>query len=88
MLNFYRRFLPNVAETIAPLYDIVKVYNHCRKNEPQIKWKPGEVITFQQSKEALAHATLLNYRISGAKISLATDASEKAVGPVLQQEND
>ena len=39
MLNFYRRFLPNVTETIAPLYDIVKVYNHRRKNK-QIKWKP------------------------------------------------
>ena len=87
MLNFYYRFLPNIAETIAPLYDIVKVYNHRRKNE-QIKCKPGEILPFQQSKEALAHATLLNYPISGAKISLATDASDKAVGAVLQQEND
>ena len=43
MLNFYNRFLPNIASTIKPLYESLK-------GEKQIKWTTeGQVHLEQQN---------------------------------------
>ena len=72
MINFYRRFLPNIAQTLKPLTSALK----------------GSPKLFRWSKpmsEALVSATVLINPNPSARISLAVDASDTHVGAVLQQ---
>ena len=43
------------------------------------------VTTFQNTKKALADATLLAHPASNTPIALTADASDRAVGAVLEQ---
>ncbi|UYV66026.1 hypothetical protein LAZ67_3006223 [Cordylochernes scorpioides] len=69
MLNFYRTFLNNAAETQAILHE------YLREAEVQ----------FEQGKQALANTALLAYPDTELPISLCTHASVWAIGSVLQQ---
>ena len=50
-----------------------------------IIWSKESETSFRESKRALANATMLAHPIPGAPISLAVDASNYAIGAVLQQ---
>ena len=50
-----------------------------------IIWSEEAKTSFSESKRALANATMLAHPIPGAPISLAVDASDFAIGAVLQQ---
>jgi len=80
MCNFYRRFMPGVARTMAPLTAALA------GNPRKISWSPIMVSAFQQAKAALTAAIPLSHAAPGAVISLATDASDTHVGGVLQQQ--
>ena len=41
---------------------------------------------FQAAKDALSKATLLHHPVSGARTALTTDASDTAIGAVLEQQ--
>ena len=84
ILNFYRRFLKGAAEIVAPLYDLCGESNKRSKSTP-LTWTKQTTSAFQRSKKCLADAALLTYPVSGAPVSIATDASDSAVGAVLQQ---
>ena len=74
MVNFYHRFLPNIATTMAPLYEALK-------NKPKsLVWSPILDKAFRATKLALANATTLSYPIKNANLRLTTDASEIAMG--------
>nr|VZI41582.1 unnamed protein product [Spirometra erinaceieuropaei] len=79
MVNFYRRFLPNCADTILPLTNLPS--GPKRTFEPT----PAALTSFEQVKDLLADATLLTHFHADAPISLMVDASNVAVGAVLQQ---
>ena len=81
MLNFYHRFLPHAAETLAPLYAIL---DHKRKDHP-LQWSSEATEAFAKSKDLLSSATLLVHPDDSLPWSLACDASDKAMGAVLQQ---
>lgn len=82
MLNFFRRFLPNAAQTQAPLNELLKGNV---KGKTPINWTPEATSAFEASKESLAQATLLAHPQSSAPLAIFSDASDRAVGASLQQ---
>ncbi|UYV72974.1 hypothetical protein LAZ67_10001349 [Cordylochernes scorpioides] len=81
MLNFYRRCLPNVASTQAPLHAMVEG----RKNA-SCQWTPTALQAFDQCKFQLANAALLHHPFPEAPLCLTVDASDFAVGAALHQQ--
>ena len=82
LVNFYHRFIPNCAHTLSPLNSLLgKAY----KSDKELKWNNSAVSSFNTIKESLAQATLLSHPKPDASLSIATDASDLAVGAVLQQ---
>lgn len=81
MVNFYHRFLPHAAGTMQPLFRAL-----AGKPKPsEFSWSEDMEHAFQEIKAALAEATLLVHPQPGAPLSLHSDASDVAVGAVLQQ---
>lgn len=56
-----------------------------KKGNATIEWSEQIENSFRESKHALADATMLAHPIPGAPVSLAVDASDYAIGTVLQQ---
>ena len=79
MVNYYRRFIPRAAHHLRHLFDAL----HGKPKD--LVWDEGCQISFEATKEALAQATLLHHPRSGAHLALTTDASQFAVGGVLEQ---
>ncbi|CAB3383772.1 Hypothetical predicted protein [Cloeon dipterum] len=65
MLNYYRRFVPKYAATLAPLNALLAA--------------------FEASKVELANAACLAHPKNDAPLALVTDASDIALGAVVQQ---
>ena len=73
MLNFYRRFLPNIAAMLRPLTDALA-------GKPRaLTWMSQMMSAFQEAKLRLAHATLLAHPRRQAPLCLRPDASERAI---------
>ena len=81
LVNFYRRFLPGCAKLLLPLNLLL---GEVKSNAP-INWSHTVESAFQQSKTSLAQATMLQHPHYDAPTCIATDASDHAVGAVLQQ---
>ena len=81
MLNFYRHFVPHAAAILTPLYALVNV----KDSEFDAAWIALHEDHFQRSKMVLASATGLAHPSVTAEMSINTDASDTAVGAVLQQ---
>ena len=79
LLNFYHRFIPRCAHIIQPLYALLS--GHTK----ELHWTTEASDAFQKAKDALTQATLLNHPVLDAPTCIMTDASEIAVGAVLQQ---
>ena len=82
MINFYRRFIPGEAKILQPLNDLLKGTTKCNAS---IEWSEQAKNSFRESKRALANATMLAHPIPGAPVSLTVDASDYAIGAILQQ---
>ena len=80
MINFYHRFIPNCAQLLLPLHELCG-----GKPTSFLNWTDTEKQAFQAAKKALADATLLSYPSNSAPLAITTDASDTAVGAVLQQ---
>ncbi|BHF84689.1 hypothetical protein SprV_0902784000 [Sparganum proliferum] len=79
LVNFYRRFLPNCADLMLPLTNMLSG----PKGPLELT---GEAVTaFERIKNSLADTTLLTHPAPEAQLSLMVDASTVAVGAVLQQ---
>lgn len=87
LINFYRRFLPNIATTLLPLYSILKATGkaNCKASKSPVHWNDEALDAFEASKRALANATMLVHPDPEAELALTTDASGVAVGAVLEQ---
>ena len=81
MINFYHRFISHAASLLLPL--------HCalQKSTPRqvLSWTTEMDNAFTSIKAALSEATMLSHPEPEAHISLTSDASEQAVGAVLEQ---
>nr|CAH8876148.1 unnamed protein product [Trichobilharzia regenti] len=79
LVSYYRRFIPNCASLIQPLTDLL------RGNNKSIELDASARNAFTQIKKAIANATLLMYQDPTAPLSISVDASNTAIGAVLQQ---
>lgn len=85
MINFYRRFIPTAAQIQAPLNALLT--GSVKPSHPvEIQGKSQEA--FEACKKSLCTAALLAHPDSQAKLGLVTDASDTAIGAVLQQLKD
>ena len=79
MVNYYRKFIPRAAHHLHHLFDALK------GKPKELVWDEGCSLSFEATKEALAKATLLHHPRTDAHMALTTDASQYAVGGVLEQ---
>lgn len=86
MLNYYRRFLPKAAEIQAPLLSCMK--GNIKKDKTPINWTPESLKAFVTCKEQLANAALLAHPSDKAPLCLMVDASDIAIGGVVNQYKD
>ncbi|XP_078264112.1 uncharacterized protein LOC144598103 [Rhinoraja longicauda] len=82
MVAFYHRFLPSAAHIMRPLYELLA------GKRKTVVWTDEAVTAFDGAKEALARAVLLVHPREDAPTALTVDASELAVGGVLEQLTD
>ena len=81
MINFYHRFIPNCASIVQPLNSLLSHKNAGKS----LIWDDTTNTAFQTIKDTLANATLLVHPELNAPTCIMTDASDVAVGAVLQQ---
>ena len=81
MLNFYHRFLPHAAATLVPLHAALAGW----KRFTALQWTPEMESAFLEAKKTLADATLLVHPSENAPTALTVDASQQAIGGVLEQ---
>ena len=79
MVNYYHRFVPNLATTMGPLYDVLK------GKPKKLIWTKELQEAFESTKKRLAKATILTYPQGKHELILTTDASDIAIGGVLEQ---
>ena len=82
LVNFYRRFIPHCASHVQPLTDLLSPK---RTSTESLQLSEDALAAFQAVKTALANATLLTHPDPSAPYCLMVDASNVAVGGVLQQ---
>jgi cleavage and polyadenylation specificity factor subunit 1 len=82
MINFYRRFIPGVARVQAQLNNLLQGN---AKGRTPVTWNPVADAAFDDCKDALARPTLLAQPKLDGPLAIFTDASDFAIGVVLQQ---
>ncbi|KAJ2937652.1 hypothetical protein O0L34_g19327 [Tuta absoluta] len=85
MVNFYRRFIQGAASHQAPLNALL---TGSVKGSHPVKFTALEQDAFEACKNGLSQAAMLAHPECDAKLALVTDASDKAIGGVLQQLKD
>ena len=78
MMNFYHRCVPHLAELMKPIYAAMS------NASKTLLWTTELQNAFCNSKTALANATLLHHPRDQAPTALTTDASDTAIGAVLE----
>lgn len=83
MINFYRRFIPDASKSQAILHGIHQ--GNIKNDKRIIEWTDSRKQAFEECKKQLADAALLAYPKENVPTSLCVDASDAAMGGVLQQ---
>ena len=83
MINFYHHFWPNIAATLGPLYGALK----SSKPRQKLVWSQEMKQSFLNGKTALAEAEMLVHPCTECPLALTSDASDMAVGSVLEYFN-
>ena len=79
MVGYYRKFIPNAAVHLFHLFEALK-------GKPKtLTWTAETQKSFDATKDALASASMLFHPRQGAQLALTTDASNLAIGGVLEQ---
>jgi transposase InsO family protein len=84
MVNFYHRFVPSAARLMQPLFGALSG----KPLRRELEWTPAMTRAFSDTKTALAAATLLSHPHANAPTALTVDASDTALGGVLEQQQD
>lgn len=79
MINYYHRFIPQIAQTLAPLHV------QASGKGQTIVWSDDCQQAFDKAKSALKEATLLHHPLPNAPTSLTVDASNVAMGAQIEQ---
>ena len=83
IINYYHRFMPNIARKLSILHKAVG-----DKKGKTIEWSAECDTAFKEAKAALAAATLLSHPAKDAETTLTVDASDTAMGGQLEQRID
>ena len=90
LLGYYRKFLPNLSQEIAPLTELLKAEyksdssgKGSSKPDPKFKWGKKEEQAFQRSKRLLQSDSVLTHYDPAKPILLQTDASPYGLGAVI-----
>lgn len=81
LVGFYRRFVPGFASIAAPLTDLLK-------KDTAFQWRASEQTAFEELKSRMKQAPILIQPDFSRPFVIYCDASGKAVGGVLGQEED
>ena len=86
-VNFYHRFLPGLAATLAPLHALTA---SAKTQKSLLLWTPSLRRCFSKARECLSSAVRLVHPDPSptARLALTTDASDVAVGAVLSQNDN
>ena len=76
LVNYYGKFLPQLATTLAPLYSLLQ-------QNINWNWGPSQQAAFKEAKAQLTSDCLLVHFDSRKELLLACDASPYGVGAVL-----
>ena len=80
-INFYRKFVANIARHIRPLTDLLN-------KKSKWKWGEEEKASFDEVKKLLTTHPILRIPDFSRMFIVDCDASEKAVGAILGQNDD
>ena len=81
-VNFYHRFLPHLADVLAPLHGLT---SSASSQKSRLEWTPAQISAFSAAKTKLSDAVQLVHPRPDARLFLTTDASDVALGAVLSQ---
>lgn len=83
LTGYYREFIPQYADIAHPLVELTK------KGAPNtVKWTEKEEAAFRQLKHRMEEPPVLLAPNTNKEFILRTDASDKALGAVLMQEEE
>ncbi|KFD60923.1 hypothetical protein M514_26912 [Trichuris suis] len=77
LVNFYNRFVPNRADVLAPLYQLLK-------DNASWKWGTEQKNALQRIKESLSSSISLAHYDSNRPLAISCDASSIGIGAVLE----
>jgi hypothetical protein len=80
LLNFYRRFVPNIAICLTPLTDALR-----RIQPDKVVWSEDRVRSFKEALNLIVNDMSLYIPRKDSTFILQTDACEKGIGAVLWQ---
>lgn len=83
ILNFYRRFIRNAAQIQASLNAFL--IGAKKKDQRPIAWTMEIEQAFEECKQSLAKTSLLAHPRSKTALAITSDASDTAIGAVLEQ---
>ena len=86
MVNFYHRFLPNIAETLVPLHSCVVSCGSAKLITDGL-WSSECAAAFSLAKKALSEATMLRHPSATSETRFSVDASQTALGACLEQKS-
>ena len=88
MVNYYHRFVPNLANILVPLHNFITDFQKLpRASQRSFTLSIECQDSVEMAKKALADATLLVHPLDDVKYCIVTDASNFSVGGVLEQKN-
>lgn len=79
MINYYHRFIPHAADVMRPLYESLS------GKGKRLDWTEEMSVVFDRAKCALIDAVMLIHPKASVPTAITVDASELAVGAVLEQ---
>ena len=84
MISYYHRFIPNIAEVMAPLNEISG--GSKASNRAIIKLTDGQIKAYHDTVALLVESATKSYEDHTKPLILFTDASDNHVGAVLERE--
>ena len=79
LINYYCKFLPNLSNTLAPLYRLLQKHT-------KWQWGPEQQRAFNTSKKSLTSDCILTHFDPTKALVLACDASPYGIGVVLSHQ--
>ena len=81
--NYYRKFVPKLAEIAHPLYELTK-----KKSKGQFQWESEHQAAFDQLKVILCSKQVMGHPKFDREFILDVDASDYALGVELSQRDE